>query len=172
VPRRRGLRPRLIAAVVRSRVRSAFTAERQDVRRTGAMSCVLRIGGVQLDVEALLHRVALSAYRVDRKGSPRRLRNRGVFEESTIHGDVSDADFADLAKQVADAIRFLEANAEAVRAAVRFPGVGRATLDFAIASKDVAIDSSYLPPDLLRIAGELGVGIELSTYPPAAVNDV
>jgi hypothetical protein len=29
-----GLRPRLLAAVVRSRVRSAFTAERQNVMRT------------------------------------------------------------------------------------------------------------------------------------------
>jgi hypothetical protein len=59
------------------------------------------------------------------------------------------------------------ANADAVRTAVRFPGVEHATLDFAVESKDVAIDSNYLPPDLLRCAGELGVGIELSVYPPA-----
>ena len=37
MPRRRGLRPRLLAAVVRSRVRSAFTAERQNVGRTNEM---------------------------------------------------------------------------------------------------------------------------------------
>ncbi len=132
------------------------------------MSCVLRIGGAQLDVDALLHAVPLPAYRVDRKGTPRRLRTRGVFEESTLHVDVSDADFADLPGQIADAIRFLEANAEAVRAAVRFAGVERATLDFAVESRDVAIDSNYLPPGLLWIAGELGVGIELSVYPRAA----
>ena len=85
--------------------------------------------------------------------------------------DVSDADFADLPKQIADAIRFLQTNAETIRAAVRFVGVERATLDFAVESKDVMIDSNYLPPQLLQIAGELGVGIELSMYPPAAASD-
>jgi hypothetical protein len=131
------------------------------------MSCVLRIGGKELDVDALVENLTLPAYRVDRKGEPRRLRRRGVFDESTIHVDVSAADFADLPTQVADAISFLTANVDAVRTAVRFPGVRHATLDFTVESKDVAIDSSYLPPALLRCAGELGVGIELSVYPQA-----
>jgi hypothetical protein len=39
-------------------------------------------------------------------------------------------------------------------------------LDFAVESSDAAIDSKYLPPELLRRAGELGLGIELSFYPP------
>jgi hypothetical protein len=129
------------------------------------MSCVLRIGGKELDADALVEIVTLPAYRVDRKGEPRPLRTRGVFEESTIHIDVSDAGFADLSTQVADAIRFLGENADAIRAAVRFPGVEKATLDFAVESKDVAIDSNYLPPDLLLRAGDLGVGIEVSVYP-------
>ena len=131
------------------------------------MSCVLRMGGKELDADALVEAVALPAYRVDRKGVLRPLRNRGVFDESTIHVDVSGADFADLPTQIADAISFLRANADAVRTALRFPGVRHATLDFAVESRDVAIDSRYLPPDLLRCAGELGVGIELSFYPPA-----
>lgn len=129
------------------------------------MSCVLRIGGRDVDADALLASVNLPAYRVDRKGEPRLLRNRGPFEESTIHVEVSGAAFADLAAQVADAVGFLRENADAVRTAVRFPGVGHATLDFAVEAKDVAIDSTYLPPDLLRLAGDLGVGIELSVYP-------
>jgi hypothetical protein len=131
------------------------------------MSCVLRIGGKELDVDALAENLTLPAYRVDRNGELRPLRSRGVFDESTIHVDVSGADFADLPTQVVDAIRFLTANVDALRTAVRFPGVRHATLDFAVESKDVAIDSSYLPPDLLRRAGELGVGIELSVYPRA-----
>lgn len=131
------------------------------------MSCVLRVGGKELDADALVEHLLLPAYRVDRKGEPRPLRSRGVFDESTIHVDVSGADFADLPTQVADAISFLAANVDAVRTAVRFPGVRYATLDFAVEPKDVAIDSSYLPPELLRRAGELGVGIELSVYPNA-----
>jgi hypothetical protein len=131
------------------------------------MSCVLRIGGKELDADALVQAVQLPAYRVDRNGDPRRLRSRGAFEESMIHVDLSGADFADLPKQIEEAISFLGQNAHAVRTAVRFPGVRHATLDFAVESKDVAIGSKYLPPDLLRCAGELGVGIELSIYPPA-----
>jgi hypothetical protein len=38
VPRRRGLRPRLLAAVVRSKATKAFAAERQVVSRTRAMN--------------------------------------------------------------------------------------------------------------------------------------
>jgi hypothetical protein len=135
------------------------------------MACVLRIGGENLDGDALLRAVALPAYRVDRKGAPRRPRSRGAFEQSTVHLDVSGAAFADLPKQVADAIRFLETNADAIRAALRFPGVQTATLDFAVEMRNVAINSSYLPPHLLRCAGELGVGIELSSYPPATEDD-
>jgi hypothetical protein len=135
------------------------------------MACVLRIGGERLDPDTLLRAVALSAYRVDRKGTPHRLPSRGVFERSTVHLDVSAAAFSDLPGQVADAIAFLNTNAGAIGDALRFPGVEFATLDFPVAAKDVAVDSKYLPPDLLRRAGELGVGIELSTYPPETVND-
>jgi hypothetical protein len=42
MPRRRGLCPRLLATVVRSRVRSAFAAERQNVGRTEHMGYYLQ----------------------------------------------------------------------------------------------------------------------------------
>src|SRR5262245_40299738 len=126
------------------------------------MPCVLRIGGAELDVDELLRAVPLSAYRIDRKGASQRLASRGPYEESAIHVDVSQAAFEDLPGQLADALAFLTRNADALRQAVGFPGVERATLDFAIAARDVAIDSSYLPPEVLRTAGNLGIGIELS----------
>src|SRR5690348_302416 len=129
------------------------------------MSCILRISGEQLDAGALARTVALPVYRVDQKGEPRQPGTRGVFEMSAFHVDVSEAAFSELRAQIEDAIAFLTANADALSAAVHFPGVERATLDFAVDGKDVAIDSKYLPPDLLRRAGELGIGIELSVYP-------
>jgi hypothetical protein len=129
------------------------------------MSCVLRIGGDQLDADGLARSIALPNYRIDRKGEPRQLRSRGIFEMSTVHFDVSEAAFADLPTQIEDAIAFLTKHAGALSAAIQFPGVERATLDFAVEAKDVAIDSKYLPPELMRRAGELGIGIELSIYP-------
>jgi hypothetical protein len=157
--------------VVRSHATVAFAAERQVARRTGAMSCVLRIGGDQLDADALAPRVGLPIYRIDRKGQPRVPRGRGVFQTSTVHLDVSEAPFSDLQAQVGDAIAFLTKNSDALGAAIQFPGVERATLDFAVEAKDVAIDSKYLPPELMRLAGDLGIGIELSIYPQGRGGD-
>jgi hypothetical protein len=130
------------------------------------MPCVLRISGVLLDADALANAVTPTVYRVDRKGEARLPSSRGVFDRSAIHIDVSEAEAADLATQVADAIAFLDAHAGSIEAALHFPGVEQARLDFAVESSDAAIDSKYLPPELLRRAGELGLGIELSFYPP------
>jgi hypothetical protein len=135
------------------------------------MSCVLRIGGDQLDADALARSVGLPTYRVDRKGEPRRPQSRGVFETSTIHLDVSEAAFTDLEAQVDDAIAFLTKNSGALSTAIQSPAVEHAILDFAVEAKDVAIDSKYLPPELLRRAGDLGIGIELSIYPEGRGGD-
>ena len=160
---------RLTAGCSGRRLRAA--AERVIVRRTGAMSCVLRIGGDHLDADALARNIALPIYRVDRKGEPRQPRSRGLFEMSTVHLDVSEAAFSDLQAQIEDAIAFLTTNSGALTAVIQFPGVERATLDFAVEAKDVAIDSKYLPPELMRRAGDLGIGIELSIYPQGRGGD-
>jgi hypothetical protein len=135
------------------------------------MSCVLRIGGDELDPDALARSIALTIYRVDRKGEPRQPRSRGVFQMSMVHLDVSEATFSDLQAQIKDAIAFLTKNAGALNAVIQFPGVEWATLDFAVEAEDVAIDSKYLPPDLVGRAGDLGIGIELSIYPQGRDDD-
>ena len=45
------------------------------------------------------------------------------------------------------------------------PGVEDMRLDFGIERRDVAVQCDYLPPDLIRVAALLGLGIELSQYP-------
>ena len=42
------------------------------------------------------------------------------------------------------------------------------TLDFGISKRDVAAQYDYFPPELLKRAGELGMGIELSQYSVSA----
>jgi hypothetical protein len=44
-------------------------------------------------------------------------------------------------------------------------------LDFAIERRDVAVQCDYFPPDLVRIAGELGIGLMPSLYPAAGDTD-
>jgi hypothetical protein len=85
--------------------------------------------------------------------------------KSAVHAEVSAAEFEDLPGQVADAIAFLRANHSQIQAALAFPGVDAAALDFAVRHLDVTIDSKYLGPEILVLAGGLGLGIELSIYP-------
>ena len=45
------------------------------------------------------------------------------------------------------------------------PGVEGMTLDFGIEWRDVAAQFDHLPPTLVRLAGALGLGLEISHYP-------
>jgi hypothetical protein len=80
---------------------------------------------------------------------------------------VSDAPGTDVQSQVRDAIAFLRMNRDEIRRAVEFAGVDDARLDFGRfcrLSNDVVAQFDYFPPELLRLTGELGLGIEVSLY--------
>ena len=47
---------------------------------------------------------------------------------------------------------------------MKIPSVEIATLDFGISQRDVAAQFDYFQPELVRIAGKLGLGLELSQY--------
>lgn len=76
---------------------------------------------------------------------------------------VSDRDGADLAGQVRDALAFLRLHASAVKALLSMPGV-EASLDFGLWRKDTLSQSVLFPPTLTALAGELGLGLEVSLY--------
>ena len=78
---------------------------------------------------------------------------------------VGNADFCDFDKKVAEAAAFLESNLALAAKLASFPGAEQATLDFALASTgDKAAVFSYLPPVLVRLAAQAGLGIEISHY--------
>lgn len=69
--------------------------------------------------------------------------------------------------QVRDAIAFLRMNRDEIQRAVEFAGVDDARLDFGVfcrMSNDMVAHFDYFPPELLRLAGELELGIEISLY--------
>ncbi|HEV7998820.1 MAG TPA: hypothetical protein VGP63_02995 [Planctomycetaceae bacterium] len=88
-----------------------------------------------------------------------------------MHVVLRGADFHEFPKQVAGATAFLLAEAEEIRRLRTFPGVEDVTLDFGIERRDVVVQSDHLPADLIRAAGALGLGIELSQYPPLDAKD-
>jgi hypothetical protein len=70
-----------------------------------------------------------------------------------------------LSGQVKDAIVFLQKHQSEIARLAGFPGVEGRTLDFGYHNRNVFVQCDYLPPELLVLAGSLGVGIELSLYP-------
>ncbi len=132
------------------------------------MSCILRVAGKTLDVDALASASPLKPYRLDRRGerrAPGSYVNMAVHQDSCAHYVVSGQDLAPLPVQVADAIRFLALHRDALVAMLHFPGVEDGSLDFGIEWRDVFVHTDLLPAELLSLVGPLGLGIELSHYP-------
>jgi hypothetical protein len=133
------------------------------------MSCMLRIAGVKLDIDRLLAAVPLKPTMSYRKGEPcRKTEPRGRRNKYSGAGFlVSDADFDQFDEQKKDAIAFLKAKKAVIRKIMRWPGVDGGGLDFGIKRRDVFVACDYFPEELVRLAGGLGLSIELSQYPIA-----
>ena len=110
------------------------------------MSCVLRISAPGLG--AVLSKLAVQPYRV---------------EDETAHFMVSDAGFRDLPVQIAHAVAFLERHKADVAALMSLPSA-EGWLDFAVADRNQPAQFNRLSPELVCLAGKVGIGLELSTY--------
>jgi len=135
--------------------------------------CVLRVEGKQFDPRMFLERSRLPAYESWLEGGPRLIgakRWGATHDSSGFKVDVSRKEWTDLPGQIEDALRFLEHFRDELRAIVATPGVECVWLDFPFAVRATEhapfLQSVFLPPNLLALAGELGVGIEVSVYPP------
>jgi hypothetical protein len=130
---------------------------------------MLRISGVELDVDLLVRSTALIPEAIHRKGEPR-LSTRPNGPKTTTSGAsfvVSDAGFDQFKIQKEDAIAFLTTNRQELQRIMSFPGIEGACLDFGIYWRDVPMQCDHFPSELVAIAGELGLGIELSQYCPS-----
>ena len=133
--------------------------------------CVLRVSGKHLDVDEQLASSGLTACNIFRAGEPRsRARPDGErHEESGFSVDVSRGPWSSLEGQASDAIAFLKRHGDALRVLRAAQGVEDIRLDFAIDlridRKTVMAQFDYFPPELVSLAGALGLGLELSIYP-------
>jgi hypothetical protein len=79
---------------------------------------------------------------------------------------ISKKEFTDFAGQVKDAVSFLEQHRRAIRALRRREGVEGATLDFGVERRaEAVVQVQLFPENLVRLAGQLGLALELSFYP-------
>lgn len=135
------------------------------------MPVVIRASGVHFNVSRYASITNFLTATISRKGDPvfpksqpngRRYERSGI----TITITVSEKDFDDLSGQVNEATVFLETHRDEIVRLAAYPGVeGCLVLDFGVARRDVYVQCDYLPPELVRLAGELGLGIEISRYP-------
>lgn len=124
----------------------------------------------RFDVDALLAGCTLPVCAVRRRGEPvfpARQPDGRRHQRSGVHVSASDADFGEFPRQVGEAAAFLRAEAGQVQRLVEWPGVEGVDLDFGVERRDVAVQCDRLTPELVRLAGSLGLGIERrSTGPP------
>jgi hypothetical protein len=137
------------------------------VSQTGIM-CVLHVSGSQLDPAT---GVGLQPYRVHRAGDPRRgSRPDGPrWNTSGFSVIVSDAPWSDLKRQVSDACAFLDHHGDAIRTLKADGAVEDMRLDFPVhlrIGENIFAQFEFFPPDLVEKAGGLGLGLEISIYPP------
>ena len=134
------------------------------------MSCVLRIGGVNFKVNEFLKATNLKAYitylKGDQIGFTKNANN--TYQTNGCSFDLSKAEFDQFDIQKKDALSFLETNFEKLKLLPKF-GLHIdeiPVIDFGIYTRmfDVDIQSDYFEPKLLKLAGELNFGIEISQY--------
>jgi hypothetical protein len=131
------------------------------------MSCILRICGDELDVDALLSSADLEPDRVWCRGEPQRAsKPEGkCYDHSGVTFVASASEFCEFDQQIDEATRYLEIHRDQIAAMTLFEGVQHAILDFGIVLRDVAIHSDILPLRFLKAAVATGVSVELSHYP-------
>jgi hypothetical protein len=133
--------------------------------------CVLRVWGKHFDVDGQLTSSGLVPCKVFRAGEPR-WSSRPDGERHDVSGftvEVSRGSRSGLAGQASDAVAFLKAHSDELTVLRTAPGVEDMRLDFPV---DLRIDREtvmaqfdYFPPELVSLAGALGLGLELSIYP-------
>ena len=133
--------------------------------------CVLRVSGTEFEADKYLALSGLEAITVYRRGEPRFASkpNGRKLGSSGFNVGVSDGAWEPLGGQVDDAIAFLKKNRDAITMLRSAPGVESMRLDFPVDLKidrvNIVTQFEYFPPELVSLAGALGLGIEMSIYP-------
>lgn len=127
-----------------------------------SMGCVLRVGGKTFPVDDFLAGTALKPCKVWHVGELRLPKTKPPYTDSGFNLVTSDAN--DLPLLVTDTIAFLTTHRQEMLHLVKTPGLEYLILDFGIARHDVLAQYDRFPVELIRLAAEFGMSIELSHY--------
>jgi hypothetical protein len=138
------------------------------------MSCMLRAGGKDFDLDDFVENTSLIIDSCWRKGDrkfPISQKNQSTHDSSGVRIVVSDADMSKLPQQLTDAAEYLRRNLAAVKVLCVFPGVEGAELDFGAEITPPGWSSFEFPPELLSLCGDTGISLRLSVYPVDGESD-
>lgn len=128
------------------------------------MSCILRISGDTLDVDALLSECSISVDCVWKKGELRTLKGK-FHSNSGANFLASDADLDEFDRQVSETTEFLKLHSTSIAKLAIFPGVQYATLDFGVCLTEGNVAQfSYFSPSFIQLVATAKVGLEVSHY--------
>lgn len=132
------------------------------------MSAILRASGKEFDVDAFIEDSSLLIDRVYRVGEP-------VFPASNPEGRksvqsglsvvASKVNFEDYKLQMKESFLFMRDHADELRRLVAFKGLHSVCIDFGANIYPPGWCSFYFPHQLMKMAGNLGIDLELSVYP-------
>jgi hypothetical protein len=131
---------------------------------------MLHIIGSNLNIDAFLEKSKLRVEKKRYKGEARFTTKPGgeKLPYSYVSVATSNADFSDFPKQLEDTIRYLRRNKDKLRHITSTKGIQYANLDFGIDLRIIngngMTQSDYFPHRLVKLAAELGLGIEVSIY--------
>ncbi len=135
------------------------------------MSCILRIGGKEFRIDDFLESNDLKPYKIFRIGDKIKIGKKKVEDSNGCSFDLSKADFKDFEQQKKDATEFLKTHFDQLKTVFSFGLLDNEnpTIDFGITTRmnEVYAQFDYLEPELLKLAGNLNFGIEISQYQPS-----
>lgn len=130
--------------------------------------CVFHVTSFSQSFSEFLKSSSLPIYQSHEKEDVALRTKRTFHIEYGFSCHVSKREWVDFAGQIDDAYKFLVQYEEELRILINTIEVTYMTLDFPIEcrhSEEVFAQCDYMPPKFLQLAGDLGIGIELSYYP-------
>ena len=114
---------------------------------------------------------SLPVYESHEKGDPYKYKKTGTFNDYGFKCGVSSGSWDDLDDQIQDACSFLTDHFDEIKRLVNQYDIDDIMLDFPVTNQlmkhDLFNHLDYIPPSILKLVGELGVGIGVTQYRPS-----
>ena len=131
------------------------------------MSCVLRISGVDLNINELVDSIDLPFEGIYLEGQPKSKLNPdlGIFEKNGCSLLISSAGFSELPTQHSDSEKFLTDHLDEIIKLSSWPNVDLAVLDFGTEINPETVSKYIGPPkNLIKLIVKANLDIEYSVY--------